>query len=279
MAPPTKPVKKANLPTNARDTQMASALRTPKSSPLPQERARAEVVENGSDAQQGVLAISKEMDRLTVIDEGSDQPFRAGSMVQQGPLAIGRVDDERSQLSNSSTKPPSFDSKSMASENTFAMEEKESLRPDDSASVQATDEDESVFLPPESTKLEHQLSLDAGSSSSRRVHQGMSVAVRPSNPSFPVTTMLNPPKFGEMVPTVVPVFPQLPISSLEPAVKHDPEPVTQDPPIHVPPDDKLVEAMGTPKDRLLLLQLEEKFVAFIAQSGYDFSLLHVVNGI
>merc|ERR1712000_75885 len=43
------------------------------------------------------------------------------------------------------TKPPSLDGKSITSGTTFALDEKESLRPDDSASVKAAAEDDDTF--------------------------------------------------------------------------------------------------------------------------------------
>lgn len=44
--------------------------------------------------------------------------------------------------SDAGTKPPSLDGKSIASGTTFALDEKESLRPDDSASVKAAEDDD-----------------------------------------------------------------------------------------------------------------------------------------
>lgn len=44
--------------------------------------------------------------------------------------------------SDSGTKPPSLDGKSITSGTTFALDEKESLRPDDSASVKAAEDDD-----------------------------------------------------------------------------------------------------------------------------------------
>ena len=58
------------------------------------------------------------------------------------------VEDNHSHLSSSSTKQQSFDTKSMASVTTFAMDEKESIRPDDSASVRAAEDDEAFNAAP-----------------------------------------------------------------------------------------------------------------------------------
>lgn len=51
---------------------------------------------------------------------------------------FGRADS----LSDLGTKPPSLDGKSITSGTTFALDEKESLRPDDSASVKAAEDDD-----------------------------------------------------------------------------------------------------------------------------------------
>ncbi|KAI9877613.1 MAG: hypothetical protein M1823_007076, partial [Watsoniomyces obsoletus] len=60
----------------------------------------------------------------------------------KGAESADSIEDDQSHLSNSSTKQQSFETKSMASVTTFAMDEKESLRPDDSASVRAVDDDD-----------------------------------------------------------------------------------------------------------------------------------------
>ncbi|KAF2766403.1 hypothetical protein EJ03DRAFT_317741 [Teratosphaeria nubilosa] len=67
------------------------------------------------------------------------------------PVASEEVKDSATLDSSSSVsaKPPSLDGKSVASGTTFALDEKESLRPDDSASVKAV-EDEEVFSPADS---------------------------------------------------------------------------------------------------------------------------------
>ena len=51
---------------------------------------------------------------------------------------FGRADS----MSDLGTKPPSLDGKSITSGTTFALDEKESLRPDDSASVKAAEDDD-----------------------------------------------------------------------------------------------------------------------------------------
>ncbi|EER28127.1 hypothetical protein D8B26_006795 [Coccidioides posadasii str. Silveira] len=154
----------------------------------------------------------------------------------------GTSDDDQTHLSSSSTKPTSFDSKSMASVTTFAMDEKESLRPDDSASVQAIEEDD--FSGSASGAPNSQVGSE-GSARLNRVNQ-LAMAQR----------------FSGMAPTN--------ISRLSEGLKTFHGDSATNPPnersLHGfpnEPDEKLLEAMRSPKDRLLILQLEEKIIAFI----------------
>ncbi|PGH15801.1 hypothetical protein AJ79_02182 [Helicocarpus griseus UAMH5409] len=152
----------------------------------------------------------------------------------------GPFEDDQTHLSNSSTKPTSFDSKSMASVTTFAMDEKESLRPDDSASVQAAEEDD-AFSGPASGAPNSQVGSEAGGLLYRVSGQGTSERIpnkpRLDNPGFPETASPN--------------------GQSEQSIHSFPK----------DPDEKLLEAMNSPKDRLLILQLEEKIITFIKDSN------------
>ena len=81
-------------------------------------------------------------------DVKQDLPERPRSIAL---VKISAAEDSSTQLSSSdgSGKPPSIDGKSVASATTFALDEKESLRPDDSASLRAVEE-EDVTSPPDS---------------------------------------------------------------------------------------------------------------------------------
>ncbi|KAL1973094.1 hypothetical protein VTN31DRAFT_6636 [Thermomyces dupontii] len=169
-------------------------------------------------------------------------------------------DDDQTYLSNSSTKPTSFDSKSMASVTTFAMDEKDSLRPDDSASVQAADEDESLSGPASGAPN----SL-AGSEAGAR---GYREHVRDAQAQ----------KIRGILPGTVQRFPNgdLQVTGTIPpdAVSNNfvvsaAEAFQSGKPLHGfpdEPDEKLLDAMNSPKDRLFLLQLEEKIRNFIQNS-------------
>lgn len=181
---------------------------------------------------------------------------RATGALQREPS----FDDDQTHLSNSSTKPTSFDSKSMASVTTFAMDEKDSLRPDDSASVQAADEEES---------------LSGAASAAANSRTGSEAGTRGFRDQFRDG---NGQKIRGLIPTVMQRFPDGDIraaSTIPPdsvsnnfVVTNQAEfqPGTTLSGYPLEPDEKLLEAMSSPKDRLLLLQLEEKIRDFIQDS-------------
>lgn len=167
-------------------------------------------------------------------------------------------DDDRTHLSNSSTKMTNFDSKSLASVTTFAMDEKDSVRPDDSASVQAIDEEESLSGPASGAP-----NSVTGSEAGGRAFRDQ---FRDSNPQRPRGVF---PMSGPIFNTgsqrgSVAVTPDSVSNNF--VVPADPAGLQGDQTLHgfpLEPDEKLLEAMKSPKDRLLILQLEEKIRCFI----------------
>ena len=173
--------------------------------------------------------------------------------------------DDQSHLSNSSSKPQSFDTKSMASVTTFAMDEKESIRPDDSASVRAVDDDD--FVPGQQFQItnQHMAAERAfGARYNPRVQTNYPISTR----RYPTLTTANQPRFGDL--------PLDPLAAFGPA--HGAQDLSLDgvggqegsarpPTLAIHPDEKLLDALATPKDRLPLLQLEEKVIAFVSQDG------------
>ncbi|WEW55697.1 hypothetical protein PRK78_001130 [Emydomyces testavorans] len=170
----------------------------------------------------------------------------------------GIFDDDQTHLSNSSTKPTSFDSKSMASITTFAMDEKESLRPDDSASVQAIDEDDlsgSASGAPNS---------QVGSESSARLNRvgQLAMSQRFSGVAVVDVVRLNEGELKKL-------HGESTMNALNERDLHS---------FPNEPDEKLLEAMRSPKDRLFILQLEEKINAFIKNpSPTPLSTLYAAN--
>jgi hypothetical protein len=169
-------------------------------------------------------------------------------------------EDDQTHLSNSSTKPTSFDSKSMASVTTFALDEKDSLRPDDSASVQAADEEESLSGP--ASGAPNSLT---GSESGARGFRDQFRDGKSQRVCGPVSGA--GPRFADGNLQMTGAIP--PDSVANNFIMVNPDNFQGVRMLHVfppEPDDKLLEAMNSPKDRLLLLQLEEKIRIFLQDS-------------
>ncbi|BAE56491.1 unnamed protein product [Aspergillus oryzae RIB40] len=189
--------------------------------------------------------------------KGQESPDSPAEAQQNGSLKRETsFEDDRTHLSNSSTKPTSFDSKSMASVTTFAMDEKDSLRPDDSASVQAVDEEESL-----SGIASGAPNSLTGSESGARGFRDIQRARAVLQTTGPLFTDGNQRPNGAMIPDSVSnnfvIANQEVFRSGQPILMH---------PFPMEPDEKLLEAMKSPKDRLLILQLEEKVRHFIQHS-------------
>lgn len=175
--------------------------------------------------------------------------------------------DDQSQLSGSSFKQQSFETKSMGSVTTFAMDEKESIRPDDSASVRAAEEDEPHLNLSRNPSFRREVEPQTYPQRTvmRNVAPGVTIAAR----RYPGILLANPPQFGDL--PVEPITEAVIIQALPSMVTSEVQDLGQN---HMPvlvatPDDKLLQALTSPKDRLPLLQLEEKLMAFVVQSRDD----------
>ena len=167
------------------------------------------------------------------------------------------LDDEKTQLSVSSTKAPSVDDKSTASGLTF---EKESLRPEDSASVKAAEDEDSNSGPGSGA----QNSLTGSETGGKAFHnqlqeisvqRGLPLARRLALGSVDDSRkgILQLPNAMNVVPPSVRTDTGMPAVPQFQQAYHEPDP-------------KLLEALESPKDRLFLLQLEQQFIAFIQNS-------------
>lgn len=155
--------------------------------------------------------------------------------------------------SDSPTKPASLDGKSVTSATTYAMDEKESLRPDDSASIRAAPDDEDVFSAPGS-----RVGSEHGARAFRDQLHELSVL------AGPVPQRAIPPPFQVQV---VPNGPAV-LASSRPAVSAPPLPTHSDqgiqtPETGFPPDEKLLAALQSPRDRLWVLKLEQDVIDFV----------------
>lgn len=182
-------------------------------------------------------------------------------------VKVAAAEDSSTQVSSSdgSGKPPSIDGKSVASANTFALDEKESLRPDDSASLRAVEE-EDVASPPDSVVADSRQGSDTGAT--RAFHDQLrEIAVmNPQHRGVPVGrfpalqngahALYDPNQVANGArPT------SQPAGNIVPRVNGEAHP----PAI---PDDKLLEALNSPRDRLFIVKLEQDFIDFIKETRY-----------
>ncbi|EAT87801.2 hypothetical protein SNOG_05410 [Parastagonospora nodorum SN15] len=193
------------------------------------------------------------------VPTGTDRPQSIALM------KVAAAEDSSTQVSSSdgSGKPPSIDGKSVASANTFALDEKESLRPDDSASLRAVEE-EDVTSPPDSVVADSRHGSDTGAT--RAFHDQLrEIAVmNPQHRGVPVGrfpalqngahTLYDPNQLANGArPTSQPAGNIVPRANGE---------------AHPPaiPDDKLLEALNSPRDRLFIVKLEQDFIDFIKET-------------
>lgn len=190
---------------------------------------------------------SANIKKLDVIEGFSEDPFQRT--------------DSGSELG---TKPPSLDGKSITSGTTFALDEKESLRPDDSASVKAADDDDT---------FSGRGSIVAGS----RI--GSEAAARAYRAEFHETSIRRnmqpmPERQSQGMTT-----PQSGSSEQQTTDDGKPNKQVMDPSggpdafnlfYRQTPDDKLLEALESPKDRIFLLRLEKDVIEFVKDSTDPF---------
>ena len=178
-----------------------------------------------------------------------------------------RLDDDQTQVSSSSTKPPSLDGKSTASGTTFALDEKESLRPDDSASAKAAD-DEDFGSGPASNAPNSRVGSEAGGRAFREQFYEVTESIGPgSHRPHPLSRRIiegieeegpqpAQPPMVTSIPTPLPVVPPDVAIPLQPSMEL----------LYREPDEKLFEALESPKDRMFLLRLEQDIINFIKGS-------------
>ncbi|TWU79206.1 hypothetical protein ED733_008944 [Metarhizium rileyi] len=156
------------------------------------------------------------------------------------------------------TKPPSLDGKSITSGTTFALDEKESLRPDDSASVQAAAEDDDAFSV--------RGSLVAGS------RMGSDIALR--NKGMPLGDLperkiahvaMGVPPHGILTPQSASSERGQPLATAVPLTA-DGSSDALNVIYRQAPDEKLLDALASPRDRFFLLRLEKDVIDFVQDS-------------
>ncbi|KAK4496186.1 hypothetical protein PRZ48_012166 [Zasmidium cellare] len=183
-------------------------------------------------------------------------PQRPREPAPEGSL-MPSSDDVGTQVSSSSgsNKPQSLDGKSdVASGTTFALDEKDSLRPDDSASVKAVDE-EDMFSPPGSGVPGSRIGSDDGVRAFRdQLREISSMEPQRRGP---------PPIFGHTPQKgVLYVPPQGPGIGSVPSA-HRAGPPVPEPVVDIAPDQKLLDALENPRDRVWVLKLEQDVIDFV----------------
>ncbi|KAL8694720.1 MAG: hypothetical protein Q9218_000646 [Villophora microphyllina] len=206
--------------------------------------------------------LQESLERLTVQD---GKPLTRLAGIGQSNLASRpalRFEDEQTHVSASSTKPASLDGKSTASGNAFVLDEKESLRPDDSASAKAAEEEDSLSGVG-SGAPSSRVGSEAGTRAFREQFYEISERIAYPTERTNVSGQRGIPATNETHGAVSPL-----LGSIQ-------ESVAVSPPSVIPangsgfsivykdPDEKLLEALISPKDRLFVLRLEHEIINFI----------------
>jgi hypothetical protein len=202
------------------------------------------------------LNVNDPMPSLVVNGSGAANNSSKSDMVEGFSEDPFQRADSGSELG---TKPPSLDGKSITSGTTFALDEKESLRPDDSASVKAA-EDDDTFSGRGSIVAGSRIGSEAAARTYRsqfyeapdkrgvqpmqeRQGQGVSTPQSGSSGQQVVDDSKSKPLGGATgVPDAFNLF------------------------YRQTPDEKLLEALESPKDRIFLLRLEQEVIEFVKYS-------------
>ena len=253
MAPPSQPT-----PKSAKDVEK---LRPAVPALLSNQKNPVSIDVKPSDDSQKMQALTASLQStsLSSSEAGLDQSKR------ETEKAAPFSNDEKSQVS-SSTKATSLDSTSIISTTTYHMDEKESLRPDDSASVKAGEEDESHSGPASGAPSSRVGSEAGGKFAFRDQFNEISERIGPSSRAVLAARHINPTIAEEGVKVLPGVT--LPVNAVIRGADQNKAPIIAGALAfkQIPPDEKLIEALESPKDRLFLLQLEEQVISFIKNS-------------
>jgi hypothetical protein len=192
-------------------------------------------------------------------------------------LPAGSPEDPYTRTDSASdfgTKPPSLDGKSIASGTTFALDEKESLRPDDSASVMAAEEDDS-YSARGSIVAGSRIGSEAAGKLGLVCHLEKHVTNTPaarahraqvyeSNERRMPLPIADSGSAGIMTPQSSSSGPQIPGELGGKQIPGNMDGFNMF--YKKTPDEKLIEALESPKDRIFLLRLEQEVITFVKDS-------------
>lgn len=201
------------------------------------------------------LNITSKVPSLVVDGRGSAPERQRSNLSKESGSDDSQKCDSSSELG---TKPPSLDGKSITSGTTFALDEKESLRPDDSASVKAAAEDDDTFSIRDSLVAGSRMSSDIALRSKgvlsvdlaerRAVHAAMGVP-----PHGILTPQSASSERGQPLSAAVPLSAEGSSDALNVIYRQA-------------PDEKLLEALASSRDRFFLLRLEKDVIDFVQDS-------------
>lgn len=238
-------------PTGESTESPPPAITSPQSAnPIPTDipGAMEKVVESLDD-----LRLGSNVPSLVVDGSNSSAAARSQAVFSR---ASGSDDSQKADSSSElGTKPPSLDGKSITSGTTFALDEKESLRPDDSASVKAAAEDDDSFSIRGSLIAGSRMSSDFAARA-RGIQLGDMPDRRLAQPVAGAHGhgILTPQSTSSEQPAQNPLRSASGSSDALNVIYRQ------------APDDKLLEALAAPRDRLFLLRLEKDVIDFVQDS-------------
>jgi len=156
--------------------------------------------------------------------------------------------------SQSSTIPSSNDTKSVASATTYTLDEKESLRPDDSASVKAGDDEDGRASTQAGSRIGSDSGARAFSDQLREISQ-MGPQSRQAPPVPRISSAVQTPAGVLYSPSPLAGPTSFPgLTSLD---------VPDEVALSFPPDEKLLAALNSVRDRVWVLKLEQDITDFV----------------
>ena len=200
-------------------------------------------------------AAGESVEKDAYLDSKADEITQMVSLVPVATIGCPMTDEVATHASSSdSVMPPSSANKSRASGTTFALDEKESLRPDDSASVKGRDDDDGMLATP---------GQDAAMNAYEEV-RAFRDQLQEITGLQPVAKPCQPQGFAasRSVPQGVLYVPPPPASTGAPPSSTR-DITTASSCAELPPDPKLLEALDSPKDRIMVLKLEQDYVDFV----------------
>lgn len=162
----------------------------------------------------------------------------------------------------------SSDTKSVASRTTLTLDEKESIQPDDSASMQAAPEEDSLSVSGSGLAMSSRESdpdVRAFREQLQEIDQtgvaGPLTQAISANAGVPVVALGNPEIFF-----AGPLAASNGANANLSLVMASSQPRAPLPGLIIPPDEKLLEALASPKDRLFVLKIEQDMIDFVKDS-------------